>query len=55
MTSYRRGFKNKVWDKVWHWDQRCEAYPTSNCTIQKDRPADDQLCGRCRLLSSEAG
>jgi hypothetical protein len=55
VTSYRRGFKDKVWDKFWHWDQRCESYPASNCIIQKAKPADDLLCGQCRALSRESG
>jgi len=51
VTSYRRGFKDKVWDKFWHWHHACEAYPTSNCIMQKEKPADEELCGRCLALS----
>jgi hypothetical protein len=54
VTSYRRGFKDKVWDKYWHWHQRCEAYPTSNCIMQKEKPSYDELCQRCEALSREA-
>jgi hypothetical protein len=55
VTSYRRGFKDKVWDKFWHWHQQCEAFPTTNCIIQKQKPSDDELCGKCQLLSREGG
>ena len=50
MTSYRRGFKGQVWDRHWHWHVRCESYPTINCIIQKEKPADDELCQRCNEL-----
>ena len=53
MTSYRRGFTNKVWDKYWHWQPKCDAYPTSNCIMQKNRPSEELLCGRCRELSDD--
>jgi hypothetical protein len=55
VSIYRRGFKDKVWDKFWHWHQRCEAYPSSNCIIKKDKPSDDELCSRCQILSREDG
>ena len=51
VTSYRRGFKGQVWDRLWHWHVRCESYPTINCIIQKERPSEDELCQRCLVLS----
>ena len=53
MTSYRRGFKGQVWDRHWHWHVQCDAYPTINCVIQKERPSEDELCERCQLLSDD--
>ena len=47
MTSYRRGYKDGVWDRFWHWNEQCAQYPSGTCIMQKDRPPAIQLCFRC--------
>jgi hypothetical protein len=49
--DYRRGLEGKVgqeqWQKLWHFSERCERYPTRNFVTRNDRPDDDDLCARC--------
>ena len=49
--TYRRGFKSGVWDLVWHWIDQCEDFPRGTCVMQRDRPAEEALCARCKTLS----
>lgn len=51
VTTYRRGFKAGVWDIVWHWIEQCEEFPRGTCVMQRDRPAEESLCARCKSLS----
>ena len=50
MTNYKRGYRDGVWDRYWHWDERCEDYPTGTCLMQKDKPTPALLCLRCLAL-----
>jgi hypothetical protein len=51
VAEYRLGFEMKknelAWQKLWHFDERCEGYPTRNFRVRKDRPPDDDLCALC--------
>ena len=51
VRDYRRGIEDKngqkQWQKLWHFNENCENYPTRNFIVQKDRPSDDELCSRC--------
>ena len=55
VAEYRLGFEMKkyelAWQKLWHFEERCESYPTRNFRVRKDRPPDDDLCARCNSLS----
>lgn len=50
--DYRRGFEErsgrKLWQKLWHFAERCEEYPTRNFIVRIDRPNEDELCSRCQ-------
>lgn len=52
MTDYRRGVEREqdhyVSQKLWHFDEACEDFPTRNFAIQHDKPLIDDLCRRCR-------
>jgi hypothetical protein len=54
--DYRRGLEQKSgqeqWQKLWHFDHRCERYPTRTYVVQKDRPSDDYLCSQCHRAST---
>ena len=56
MRDYRRGLENKagqtLWQKLWHFSDKCEGYPTRNFMVRQDRPSDDDLCSQCQLASS---
>ena len=47
----RRGIdeqkQQRVWQKLWHFSEHCERYPTRNFVTRTDRPPDDKLCARC--------
>src|SRR5438309_2976007 len=49
--EYRRGLQSEngqeQWQKLWHFNEACETYPTRNFATRKDRPADEYLCKRC--------
>jgi hypothetical protein len=51
MQDYRRGVEYKggrmQWQTLWHFNEKCEGYPTQAFAIRKDRPSDDDLCSRC--------
>ena len=51
MIEYRRGLDQKKYhnirQKLWHFNERCEHYPTRNFITQGDRPSDDDLCAHC--------
>jgi hypothetical protein len=51
VVEYRRGLDEKkyqhTWQKLWHFNERCEHYPTRNFMTRTDRPPDDELCARC--------
>ena len=54
--DYRRGIENTggpgLWQKLWHFHDKCEGYPTRNFMVRKDRPSDDDLCSLCQRASS---
>lgn len=56
VRDYRRGIETKNGQtqiqKLWHFDDKCEGYPTRNFAVRKDRPSDDDLCSRCARASS---
>jgi len=51
VDEYRRGIDEqkpqKTWQRLWHFSERCEHYPTRNFVTQRDRPPEDELCARC--------
>ena len=51
MTDYRRGVEFRqagiVWQKLWHFHELCEHYPTRGFAVQQDTPSDDDLCAKC--------
>ena len=51
MPEYRLGIEDKdgqnVWQKLWHFNEKCEHYPKRNFAVRKDRPSDDDLCSEC--------
>jgi hypothetical protein len=53
---YRRGMEYKDGQmqrqRLWHFNYKCDGYPTRNFIAQKDRPSDDELCSRCERASS---
>ena len=55
VRDYRRGFEGKggqsQLQKLWHFDEKCVAYPTRNFVIREDRPPDDDLCSQCQRVS----
>jgi len=55
MAEYRRGLEKlkheTVWQKLWHFSERCADYPTRNFVTRTDRPPDDELCARCNSLA----
>jgi hypothetical protein len=50
VRDYRRGFEEKggqeQWQKLWHFNVRCESYPTRTFVVRKDRPSADDLCSQ---------
>ena len=56
MRDYRRGIENTggqtLWQKLWHFNDKCEGYPTRNFMVRQDRPSDDDLCSQCQRASS---
>jgi len=55
VRDYRRGIECKgggetLLQRLWHFSDKCEGYPTRNFLIQKDRPSDDDLCSRCERV-----
>jgi len=58
MTDYRRGVElnraDIVWQKVWHYSQACEDFPTRNFAVRQDRPSDDDLCHRCHSRNRDS-
>ena len=52
MTIYLRGLEREqghyVSQKLWHFDETCDDYPTRNFAIQYDKPLAEDLCRRCR-------
>jgi len=50
-TAYRRGIEEKagqkLWQKHWHFNEKCLSYPTRNFAVRKDRPSDSDLCSQC--------
>ena len=55
IRDYRRGFEGQSGQsqlqKLWHFNEKCAAYPTRNFVIRKDRPSDDDLCSKCQRAS----
>lgn len=55
--EYRRGIEERggqhLWQKLWHYNDDCEGYPTRNFMVRKDSPSDDELCSRCARASSK--
>lgn len=55
VRDYRRGIDDKggkkEWQKLWHFNEQCERYPTRNFAVRKDRPSDDDLCSQCQRAS----
>ena len=53
--DYRRGFTNRgdglSLEKQWHFEERCENYPSRNFAVQKEKPAQDDICVRCQSVS----
>ena len=52
MPNYRRGVEDKgggqmQWQKLWHFNDKCDGYPTRNFAVQQDKPSDDDLCSQC--------
>jgi hypothetical protein len=51
VAEYRRGLDERkhqrFWQKLWHFSEHCEHYPTRNFMTRPDRPPDDELCARC--------
>ena len=51
VAEYRRGLDEqkhqRLWQKLWHFSERCVDYPTRNFITRTDRPPDDELCARC--------
>ena len=49
--DYRRGIEEKKgtmqWQKLWHFNEACDDYPTQNFAVRKDRPLDDDLRSKC--------
>jgi hypothetical protein len=56
MGFYRRGMEYKGGQmqrqRLWHFNNKCEGYPTRNFIARKDRPRDDELCSRCERAFS---
>lgn len=56
VRDYRRGLEynggQKQWQKLWHYSDKCEKYPTQAFIVRKDRPSDDELCSRCERAFS---
>jgi len=56
MSDYRRGIElnrsSMKWQRLWHFNQRCDGYPERNFVIRKDMPSDDELCARCHSRTS---
>lgn len=54
--DYRRGIEDNggpvLWQKLWHFNDKCEGYPTRSFVVRKDRPSDDDLCSKCERASS---
>lgn len=47
VAEYRRGVGRDVRNKLWHWQEDCQSYPTKTFAIRHDTPDDDELCSRC--------
>ena len=51
VRDYRRGIETKgrdqFWQKLWHFNEKCPAYPTGTFAIRHDMPSDDELCSKC--------
>jgi hypothetical protein len=50
MSEYRRGILHGIREKLWHFHELCEAYPTRTFSIRQTKPPDDELCQRCTEL-----
>jgi hypothetical protein len=51
MTVYRRGVELKdgrsAWQKLWHFNETCQGFPSRNFAVRHDRPGDNDLCYQC--------
>jgi hypothetical protein len=56
VVEYRQGIElpseRSRSSKPWHYDEKCEKYPTRNFAISKSRPSDDDLCSKCERLKN---
>jgi hypothetical protein len=45
--EYRRGVENErgqtLWQRLWHFNDKCEGYPTRNFVVRQDRPSERPL------------
>jgi hypothetical protein len=51
-TEYRRGVELNTWQRLWHFNEHCQSFPTRAFAIRRDRPSDDELCARCCSLNA---
>jgi hypothetical protein len=51
MAVYRRGVELKegrsAWQKLWHFNEACQGFPSRNFATRHDRPDDNELCYQC--------
>ena len=49
--EYRHGVQKRVWQRFWHFNERCDGYPAKTFVILKSKPSDDVICSNCLELS----
>ena len=47
VREYRRGFKDGIWQKLWHFEETCPNFPRRAFLIRNVKPSEDELCSRC--------
>ena len=54
-VHYRRGLVysggKTEWQELWHFDEKCESYPTRTFVVRTERPLEENLCVQCRAAS----